>query len=94
MKSALLRGQALQTETLSAKLGLVGTISTYGYPDDYLARNAALIEAMTLDEFKAIADTYLRPDAMDWLVVGDAATQAARLGDLGFGDPVMLEKVE
>jgi hypothetical protein len=28
---------------------------------------------------------------MQYLVVGDAATQADRLGELGFGDPIMLE---
>ncbi len=94
LKSALLRGQALKTETLGAKLGLLGAVSVYGYPDDYLARNAARIEAMTLEEFKSLAETYIRPDAMDWLVVGDAATQAGRLGELGFGDPVMLNTDE
>jgi len=91
MKGALLRGQALATETLSAKLGMVGQISAYGYPDDYLQRNAARIDAMSLEDFKRIAAEYLRPDAMNWLVVGDAQTQAERLEALGFGAPVMLE---
>lgn len=90
LKGALLRGQALQTETLGAKLGVLNQISAFDYPDDYLARNAERIEAMTLEDFKGLAERYLRPDAMDWLVVGDAQTQAARLGELGFGDPIML----
>ena len=90
MKSALLRNQALQTETLGAKLGIIGAISQYGYPDDYRARDAERISAMTLDEFKGLADKYIRPDAMNWLVVGDAQTQAPRLNDIGFGEPVML----
>jgi len=47
---------------------------------------------MTLEDFKALAEKYMRPDAMNYLVVGDAETQAARLKDLGFGDPVMLNK--
>ena len=91
MKSALLRGQALQNETLRAKLGLLGAIATFNYPDDFQARNAARIEAMTLDEFKGLASKYLRPDAMNWLVVGDAQTQAARLESLGYGAPIILE---
>jgi len=90
LKGALLRGQALKNESLSAKLGTVQNISTYGYPSDYQSQNAKRIEAMTLDKFKQLADTYLRPDAMQYLVVGDAATQAERLGELGFGDPVMI----
>ena len=92
LKGALLRGQALQTETLGAKLGLVSNVSVYGYPDDYLAVNARKIDAMTLDQFKELADKYLRPDAMDWLVVGDAETQMPRLNELGFGEPVLLNE--
>ncbi|MBT8472406.1 MAG: insulinase family protein, partial [Marinicaulis sp.] len=91
MKSARLRNQALQTETLSEKLGVLSSIADYGYPNDFLAQNANRIEAMTLDEFKRLAEKYIRPDAMDWIVVGDAETQAARLSELGYGAPVMLE---
>jgi zinc protease len=88
----VLRGQALKNETLSAKLGVIQNISHYGYPDDYQAQNAKHVEAMSLDKFKQLAEQYLRPDAMQYIVVGDAATQAERLGELKFGEPVMLEK--
>ncbi len=91
MKDALLRGQALKMETLNDKLGMVNEIAAYGYPSDYKARNAQAINAMTLEDFKALAAENLRPDAMRYVVVGDAATQAERLKDLGYGDPVMLK---
>jgi zinc protease len=90
MKQALLRGQALKNETLSDKLSMVSEISTYGYSEDYRTRNAERIKAMTLADFKALADNYLRPDAMFYLVVGDAQTQLGRLKDLGYGEPVLL----
>jgi len=92
MKGALLRGQALKSETLRDKLGMLNEMSGYGYADDFRAQNAKAIDAMTLDEFKALAAKYLRPDAMNYLVVGDAATQADRLKELGYGDPIMLNK--
>jgi len=92
MKGALLRGQALKNETLSDKLSMLGEVSAYGYPDNYRAQNAKAIEAMTLEDFKALAEEYLRPYAMNYLVVGDAATQAERLKDLGYGDPIMLNE--
>jgi len=92
LKGALLRGQALENETLSAKLSILSNIDNFGYPHDYQAKNAARIENMSLDNFKQLAETYLRTDAMNWLIVGDAATQAERLTELGFGEPVMLEK--
>lgn len=94
MKEALLRQQALQTETLNDKLGILGDISVYGYPEDYLARNAEQLEALELEGFRNLAETYIRPDALNYLVVGDAATQAERLGDLGYGDPVMLDPID
>ena len=92
LKGAVLRGQALKNETLRAKLGVVQNISYFGYPDDFQARNAVRIEAMTLEQFQRIANDYLRADAMQYIVVGDAESQAGRLGDLGFGEPVMLEQ--
>jgi len=91
LKGAVLRGQALKNETLSAKLDVVQQISYFGYPDDYQARDSKLVEAMNLEQFRRIARDYLRADAMQYIVVGDAESQAGRLGDLGFGEPVMLE---
>ena len=92
MKGALLRGQALKNETLRDKLGMLNEMSGYGYADDFRAQNAKAIEAMTLEDFKALAAKYLRPDAMNYLVVGDAESQAEGLKDLGYGDPIMLNK--
>lgn len=92
MKGALLRGQALKNETLRDKLGMLNEMSGYGYADDFRAQNAKAIDAMTLEDFKALAAKYLRPDAMNYLVVGDAESQAERLKDLGYGDPVMLNE--
>jgi len=94
LKGAVLRGQALKNETLSAKLNAIQNISNFGYPVDFQARNARAVEAMTLEQFKQLADEYLRPDAMQYIVVGDAATQAEQLDDLGFGDAVMLKAQE
>jgi zinc protease len=91
LKGAVLRGQALKNETLSAKLDVVQQISNFGYPDDFQLRNAGRVESMTLEQFRQLSEKYLRADAMQYIVVGDAETQAGRLGDLGFGEPVMLE---
>ena len=94
MKGALLKGQALKNETLSDKLRMLGEISAYNYPADYRAQNAKAIEAMTLQDFKSLAEKYLRPNAMNYLVVGDAASQMDGLKSLGFGEPVLLNGAE
>ena len=87
LKGALLRRQALETQTLDAKLGLLADIAVFGYPVDYRARDAARLEALTLEEFVDLAERTLLPEAMDYIVVGDARTQEARLESLGFGPP-------
>ena len=46
---------------------------------------------MTLDDFRDIINTYLDESRMIYLVVGDAATQLARVAELGYGDPVLLD---
>ena len=92
MKDALLRGQALKNETLSDKLGMLGEMSAYDYPADYRARNAAAIKDMTLDDVQSLTAQYIRPDAMNYLVVGDAETQLEPLKELGLGDPIILNE--
>ena len=83
LKDALLRGQALKTETLNDKLGMLGEIDAYGYAPDYRAQNAKAISAMTLEDFQRIAGEHIRPDAMQYLVVGDAETQLEAVKSLG-----------
>lgn len=90
LKGALLRRQALVSQTQAAKLGLLERIVAWDYPLDYRTRDATRLEALTLEEFSALAQRYLRAEAMDYVVVGDAETQAEGLTGLGFGAPRML----
>jgi len=90
LKDALLRGQALKTETLSDKLAMLGEIDAIGYAPDYRAQNAKAIAAMTLEDFKRIAKLDIRPDAMQYLVIGDAETQLEAVESLGL--PVEMIK--
>lgn len=91
-KSFLLRVNARAYETAGAKLGLLASMSAYGFPADYLLQREAEVRAMTVEEIKALANRYLDPEEMVWLVVGDAATQLDRLSVLGLGEPVLLDR--
>ncbi|MEQ8179961.1 MAG: pitrilysin family protein [Amphiplicatus sp.] len=90
-KSFLLKSQARAFESLGAKLGLIGAIADYGLPNDFVAQQAAIVDGMTVGKIRALADEYLTPDAMNYVIVGDAATQAKRLEALGYGKPVMMQ---
>jgi zinc protease len=91
-KSFLIKSNARAFETAGAKLAMLENISKYGWKYDYVKEREAVVKAMTVDQIKALSGKYLNADRMIWLVVGDAKTQLPRLKELGFGEPVLLNK--
>jgi len=89
-KSSLIKSQAREFETLSAKLNMLEKISAYGWSADYVKERADIINGMTVEKISALAEKYANPDKMIYLVVGDAETQMDRLTQLGYGEPVLL----
>jgi zinc protease len=67
-------------------------MSAYGFPSDYVLRRATIVQDMTIEGVRVLADRYLDPADMVWLVVGDAATQKDRLTSLGLGDPIEIDR--
>lgn len=91
-KSFLLRTNARAFETLGAKVGLLGDMSAYGFPADYLLAREATVRDMTVADVRALAAEHLDTEGMVWLVVGDARTQLDRLDALGLGPAVLLDR--
>ena len=91
-KSTILKGNALEYETLGDKIGILENISTFNLPMDYIKRDQQKVMNMTLGRARNLIGNYMDPANMVYLVVGDAQTQAARMKELGFGEPVMLDK--
>jgi len=89
-KSFLIKSGARASETLGRKLGMLQQMSAYDREASYITEQDVIVKGMTLERIKELADTYVNPDQMIYLVVGDAATQRQRLKELGFGDPVVL----
>jgi zinc protease len=87
-KGYLAKSRAFQFETLSDKLNLLALVGDYGLPVDFPAREAAQVDAMTVERVRSLAARYLAPDRLTYVVVGDAATQAKRLDGLGLGPAV------
>lgn len=90
-KSSLLKGNALQFETQRALLGMLNTMSAYGLPEDYIAREEDYVRNLTVGEVSSIAQKYIDPTRMYYVVAGDAATQLKELKKLGFGEPVLIK---
>ena len=91
-KDALIKSNALRFETIGALRGMLGQIAKYNLPYDYIKNEEKQISEMTLDQHKMIAQKYLHPEKMIYLIVGDKATQMEKLKDLGFGNPILLDK--
>ena len=91
VKNCMLRSNALRFETNSALAGMLSTMSKYGLPADYTKQEDDIIRNMTVEDSKAIAEKYITPDKMYYVIVGDAATQAKPLEKIGFGKPVMVK---
>ncbi|AKQ47319.1 peptidase M16 [Rufibacter radiotolerans] len=89
-KGFLVKSTARSFETMGAKLGMLQNISAYGWPYDYAKQRVNLVNGMTVDKIKTLANQYVNPNKMHYLIVGDAATQLKKLEDLGFGKPVLL----
>jgi zinc protease len=91
-KGYMLKSGARAFETLNSKLDMLTNISNYNYPNDYAKQREAIVKALTVEDVQALARKYIHPDKMIYLIVGDAASQLAKLENLGFGKPVFLNE--
>ncbi|APU69301.1 M16 family metallopeptidase [Christiangramia flava] len=90
-KSFMVKSNARKFETLGAKLDMLSQISDYGYDYDYIKKQEGLVNNMSLLQIQELAEKYVNPDKMYFLIVGDAETQLDRLSKLGLGDPILLD---
>jgi zinc protease len=90
-KGALVQSNALRFETLGALRAMLNDMATYGWPADYIRRQEQTVRTMTLEQHMALAQRFIQPDRLIYLVVGDAATQLEPLRALGLGEPILLD---
>jgi zinc protease len=91
-KNSLLRSYARKYETLGALTNMLGDIALYNLPKDYVKTEQQVLREMTVEQHKSLANKYIDPNRMYYVIAGDANTQAAQLKALGFGDPVVIAK--
>jgi zinc protease len=93
-KGFLIKSNARAFETMGAKLNMLQNISSYNLKADYVKDREKIVNEMTVDRIKELANTYADPTKMIWLFVGDAETQLDRLNELGFGKPTLLNNTK
>jgi zinc protease len=90
-KDALLKSYALKYETLGALLGMLRDISEYNLPADYANKEVAFLRNYNKDQHLQLAQKYLKPENMYFVIAGDAQTQMPALESVGMGTPVLIQ---
>ncbi|MGB5944052.1 MAG: pitrilysin family protein [Leeuwenhoekiella sp.] len=91
-KNALIKSNTRRFETQGSLLGMLQERSAYGLDPNYIENEEAVINNMTLEKHRELANKYLDESKMAYLVVGDAATQFQQFKDMGFDEVVLLDK--
>jgi len=92
IKDCMIRSNALRFETNEALVNMLYTKDKFGFKDDYIKQEEVIMKNMTQQEHKSIAEKYIIPDKMYYVVVGDAATQMDKLEEIGFGKPILVKR--
>jgi len=72
-------------ETMNEVADAVETIVEYRLPDDYYATYAGKVRALTTDQLTSAGKSFLNPDQLVWVVVGDLAKVEAGIRELNLG---------
>ena len=90
-KSSLLKNNALRFETLRSLIGMLNTMTAYNLPPDYIKKEENFVKGLTAEKILELADRYINPSRMYYVVVGDAKTQLKPLESIGLGTPVLVK---
>ncbi|MBE7640284.1 insulinase family protein [Salegentibacter sp. BLCTC] len=90
----MIKSNARKFETLNAKLDMLSEISTYGRDKDFIQQREKVVNELTVMDIRELAEKYINPEKMYFLIVGDAATQLSKLEELGLGKPILLNNTK
>ncbi|MGM0932444.1 MAG: M16 family metallopeptidase [Bacteroidota bacterium] len=93
-KGFMIKSAARKFETLNSKLGMLSDISNYNLDHNYIKQRESLVNNISALEIQELAEKYIDPEKMYFLIVGDAESQLEKLEELGLGKPVLLNKEE
>ena len=90
-KSSLLKNNALRFETLGNLLSMLNTMTSFNLPVDFIKQEESFIKGLTVEKQLELANKYIDPAKMYYVVVGDAKTQLDDLEKVGLGKPVLVK---
>jgi zinc protease len=90
-KSSLLKSNALRFETLGNLISMLNTMTAFNLPDDFIKQEEKFIQGITAEKLLELANKYINPSKMYYVVVGDAKTQLDDLEKVGLGKPILVK---
>ena len=82
-KNAIAQSDALKYESATQKLGFISRVLEYNLPKDYVAKQTAILNAITKNEVSALAKKHLPYNNMVIVIVGDKAANLDKIKKLG-----------
>lgn len=80
-----------QWETNAAVNNSVTNLVRYDLPDDYYQKYDQSVRDLSLDDVQSVSKKIVRPDAVNWFMVGDRAKIADKLDQLGFDEIIEID---
>jgi zinc protease len=81
----------IRFETTAAIAAALSTLVLHNLPEDYYDRYRERVRALTAEQILHAARTYLHPDQLQMVVVGDPAVVRGPLEALGFGKTTLYD---
>jgi len=75
-----------QWETMNAVLGSITNIVRYNLPDTYYDQYPAKVEQINLNMVKQVAQKYVHPEKLVWVIVGDRSKITEPVKSLNIGE--------
>jgi zinc protease len=89
-RNSLIKSNLRRFETINNLLSMLSSVSKYNLPENYVLEEENVVRNMTSEQHKQLAQEYIKPDQMIYVIAGDAATQMSPLEKAGLGKPVLL----
>lgn len=91
-KNLLSKGNTRRFETLGQLLSSLNEVTRFELSDQFLEKEQAVLNDLDLQQAKDYINQYINEQDMIYVVVGDARTQLQRIKELGYGEPIVLNR--
>ena len=80
-----------QWETNSSVNSSVRNLIRYNLPDDYYQKYDQNVRTLSVDDIRKVSNEVVKPEKMNWFMVGDRAEIISKLDELGFDSIIEID---